>query len=293
MISFSDKVPAYMLGKYQLISTVGFTALFSLVFLLFSIPFSSNFWFTLGGSQAFGYTVAFFLVSLAIVILSKMQMYKMRFAPNFTIGQMVAWDAGEAILIGLLYAFLTVEGNEYGIIDTEGMPFMMIFGGAMVYIVIALGAPYAICALYFMVNERDNTIRMYNMSSVVTDEAAPAGEDRMITLYDQSGAPKFIIKQSSLYFIESDDNYIQAWYMDSAGQMKQYMLRCRLKTVEESFVGSDLIRCHRKYIVNISRVRMISSRKEGYFIDMDIDSIPPIPISKTYEETILSRFNSR
>lgn len=72
-----------------------------------------------------------------------------------------------------------------------------------------------------------------------------------------------------------------------------YMLRCRLKTVEESFAGSDLVRCHRKYMVNMTKVQLLTSEKDGYFIDLDIDSVDRIPVSKTYEEKILSIFNSR
>ena len=71
------------------------------------------------------------------------------------------------------------------------------------------------------------------------------------------------------------------------------MLRCRLKTVEESFRESDLIRCHRKYIVNMSKVRVLSKEKSGYFLELDSDLIDLIPISKTYEEAVLTRFNAR
>ena len=70
-------------------------------------------------------------------------------------------------------------------------------------------------------------------------------------------------------------------------------LRCRLKTIEDSFADSDLIRCHRKYIVNIRRVRMLISEKDGYAIELESDSTPRIPVSKTYEQAVLARFNSR
>ena len=68
---------------------------------------------------------------------------------------------------------------------------------------------------------------------------------------------------------------------------------CKLKTVEESFVGSDLVRCHRKFVVNVGKINMLSAGRDGYSIDLGIPSVGPIPVSKTYEETILSRFNSR
>ena len=72
------------------------------------------------------------------------------------------------------------------------------------------------------------------------------------------------------------------------------MLRCRLKTIEESFADSDLVRCHRKYIVNINKIEQMSRQKDGSFsLDLGMNKIGPIPVSKTYEEGFLARFNSR
>ena len=132
-----------------------------------------------------------------------------------------------------------------------------------------------------------------NMGDVVSDQDPSQREEKKITLFDNSGVLKFSVNASNLYYIESDDNYIKVWYSDSSGALKMYMLRCRLKTVEESFAGSDLVRCHRKYMVNMTKVQLLTSQKEGYYLDLDIDSVDPIPVSKTYEENILSIFNSR
>lgn len=62
-----DKIPRYLLGKYQLIATVTFTAFFAIVFLLVSIPFSHNAWFKLGDSVFFLFTVAFALLSYTLL----------------------------------------------------------------------------------------------------------------------------------------------------------------------------------------------------------------------------------
>jgi DNA-binding LytR/AlgR family response regulator len=144
-----------------------------------------------------------------------------------------------------------------------------------------------------MLEEKDNTIRLMNYDNVVSDAPAYPVADRRITLFDNSGVLKFSIHSDNLYFIESDDNYIQVWYTDSTGTMKKYMLRCRLKTVEDSFADSDLVRCHRKFIVNIRKVRLLSSSRDGYILDLESDATPQIPVSKTYEQAVLARFNSR
>ena len=97
----------------------------------------------------------------------------------------------------------------------------------------------------------------------------------------------------NLYYIESDDNYIKVWYTDNKGDLKQYMLRCRLKTVEESFKGSSLVRCHRKYIVNLSKVSMLRKESDGYVLDLANEEIQPISITKTYTDAVLSHFTDQ
>lgn len=292
-MSLGDRIPEYLLGKSQLIGTVMFTALFSFVFLAISIPFSDNAWFKLGNNQAFGYTVAFFMLSLAIVIVSKKAMYSMRTSMDFTFLSYICWDFAEALIICFLYTFFTIEGGAHGIIDIQDQSFTTVFFGSLIYVTISLGVPYVIAGQYFAINDKNNTIRLLNMSSVVGDIAVSPQKEKRITLFDNSGVLKFSTDLSNLYFIESDDNYIQVWYKDRSGELKQYMLRCKLKTIEDSFTDSELVRCHRKYIVNITKVRTLTAERDGYCIDLGIPSVDPIPVSKTYEETVLSRFNSR
>ena len=293
MLALGDQLPRYLLDRQQIWTTVVYTALFSLVFILVSIPFSDNAWFALGASNAFFYTVAFVVVAALVVIVSRALMFRCRTMKNFTVLGYVCWNVSEVVVVALLYTLFTFEGIKAGIIPPVGRETGMVFLSALVYTAVCLCVPFVLCSLQATIRDKDNTIRLMNYGNVVSDKPAPPYADKRITLFDNNGVLKFSISSDNLYFIESDDNYIKAWYMDSAGEMKQYMLRCRLKTVEDSFADSELVRCHRKYIVNIRKISILKSEKEGYKIDFDIDSIDPIPISKTYEQAVLARFNSR
>ncbi|MCR4824081.1 MAG: LytTR family transcriptional regulator DNA-binding domain-containing protein, partial [Bacteroidales bacterium] len=279
--------------KRQIWTTVVYTALFSLVFILVSIPFSNNAWFALGASQAFFYTLAFVLIAAAVVILSRLMLSRCHGLKHFTLLFYIMWVIAEVLVVSLLYTFFTYQGVELGIISPYLRSTAAVFISALVYTAVCLCVPYFFSALHFALQDKDNTIRLMNYGNVVSDRPAVPYNDNRITLFDNNGVLKFSISSDNLYFIESDDNYIKVWYMDSSGEMKQYMLRCRLKTVEDSFADSELVRCHRKYIVNIRKISILKSEKEGYKIDFDIDSIEPIPISKTYEQAVLARFNSR
>ena len=293
-MSLYDPVPKYLVGTPQLTSTVTFAAFFALAALVVSTPFSQNIWFALGANMPFAMSAGFFLVALSIVVASKMLMHRYYTLLNMTVLRYLVWNLAEIVLVALLYTFTTVEGIDYGIIElSTPTSFAKLFAGSFVYTVACLGVPYIIAGGYYALRDKNNTIKLLNMGSVVTDlEPAPEVEKK-ITLFDDSGTLKLVVSSYNLYYIESDDNYIKVWYQDSKGELKQYMLRCRLKTVEDSFAGSDLMRCHRKYIVNMAKVNIISREKDGYYIDLGRDAIEPVPVSKTYEESILSRFNSR
>ena len=73
---FKDKIPGYLLGKYQLIGTVTFSVLFAVVFLNIYIPFSDTAWFGLGDSVMFLLTLVFTGTAILTLIMSRLLMYR-------------------------------------------------------------------------------------------------------------------------------------------------------------------------------------------------------------------------
>lgn len=285
----TEKLPKYLLGKYQLIGTVTFSVLFAVVFLNIYIPFSDTAWFGLGGSVMFIYTVIFIAAAILTLICSRVLMYQSKRFFEMTFFGYIIWCTLEIVLVSSFYTWLTMDIHGYGH-DVK----WMILSKSLLYTGIALGVPYLVSGMYFAIIEKNNTIRLMSFENVVTDEPVkPDTKNQKITLYDNSGALKLSLNPENLYYIESDDNYIKVWYTDSKGELKQYMLRCRLKTVEESFKGSPLVRCHRKYIVNLSKVSMLRKESDGYVLDLDKEDIPPISVTKTYTDTVLSNFTEQ
>ena len=282
-------IPSYLRERYQLLGTVTFAALFSVVFLLVSIPFSNNAWFRLGNSTFFGFTALFAFISLFILIVSKVVMYKTRNVLPMTYWGYSAWCMGEIILITVLYTIFTVT-----IAQPEDQNGVVIFLHAFVYAFVCIGVPYIIAGMFFTIIDQNRTIRLMNMQDVVTNETpVETATAQKITLFDNNGVLKLSVSSANLYYVESDDNYIKVWYADQQGALQTYMLRCRLKTVEESFSGSDLVRCHRKFIVNMQKVKVLQKVGAVYEITLDNEAIAPIPVTKTYIENVLKVFKEK
>ncbi len=286
-------IPEYLREKYGLIATVTFTAFFSMFFMLVSVPFSHNAWFALGTSRAFGFTLTFYLLSLLLVIISKRIMYVTRRLWQMNWFQYIGWNLLEVILICLLYTFLSVKADAMGVVTLADDTPIDIFLNSLVFAFVALVVPYVISGMFLAIVDKDKTIRLMNARDIVSDEPVDTSNDlQKVTLFDNSGVMRLSVSLSNLFYIESDDNYVIVWYSDNSGAMKKYMIRCRLKTIEESFRDSPLVRCHRKYIVNMDRVKVLRKEKDGYELDLDNDAIPPITITKTYAENVLSRFKN-
>ncbi len=282
----NDKIPSYLLGKYQLIGTVTFSVLFALVFLNIYIPYSETAWFGLADSDTFLRTGMFVLLSVITLIASRMLMYQSKKEFDMHYWMYLSWCALEIIAISCIYIGFT-KNLEIETFETRWDIFLKV----MPYSTISLGIPYLISGMYFAIIDKNNTIRLMSYENVVTDEPEkPEAPLHKITLFDNSGALKLSLNLENLYYIESDDNYIKVWYTDSKEDLKQYMLRCRLKTVEESFKGSGLVRCNRKYIVNINRVATLRKESDGYVLDLENEAIPPLPVTKTYTDIVLRYF---
>ena len=282
------KIPQYLLGKYQLIGTVTFSVLFALVYLNISIPFSDTAWFGLGDSVMFLFTLVFVAISILTLIVSRMLMYQSKRYFDLTFLTYTLWCIIEILTIAGLYTYLTVD-----VIDTDGT-LLETMRKSVTNGFVALGIPYLISGMYFAIIDKNNTIRLMNYENVVTDEPQKADTSfKKITLFDNSGTLKLSVSPDNLYYIESDDNYIKVWYTDSKGHLQNYMLRCRLKTVEDSFKGSELVRCNRKYIVNLSKVSMLRKENDGYILDLCNESIPPLPVTKTYTDSVLGYFTEQ
>ncbi len=279
------RLPEYLLEKPQLIGTVTFAVLFALVFLNIYIPFSDTAWFRLGNSVLFLFTAGFVAVSVFILSASRVLMYFSRKWFRMTFLQYVLWCLAEVILICLFYTFVTVD------VQHPDIPVPRIFAKAFFFGIVCLITPYTLSGMYYAIMEKNRTIRLMSSQGFASDQEPFKGKESQITLFDYTGNLKLSVKSSNLYYIEADDNYIKAWYTDSKGTLRKYILRSRLKTVEESFKGTSLIRCNRKYIVNVDKIKVLRKEDEGYVIDLDNEEVPPIPVTKTYVHNILSRFS--
>jgi DNA-binding LytR/AlgR family response regulator len=112
----------------------------------------------------------------------------------------------------------------------------------------------------------------------------------MIPFYDDKSTLKFSVKKENLLYLESTENYISICYLNK-GKVSKYLLRDTMKKMEENFAGTEIIRCHRSYMVNFEKVKVIRKDKDGLKLELDNPSVIDIPVSKTYADNVMHTFS--
>ena len=118
----------------------------------------------------------------------------------------------------------------------------------------------------------------------------PETKHNIVNFSDEKGQLKLSVDIDNLLYIESADNYVNIYYSNK-GKFSRFMLRSTLKSIEDTFSDCDLVRCHRSYVVNFNKVKVLRKEKMGLFLDLDFDKAPEIPVSKTYAESVINLFS--
>ncbi|MBE6185820.1 MAG: LytTR family transcriptional regulator [Rikenellaceae bacterium] len=282
---YKDKeLPKFLLDKRYLLGSVFFILTFSVLFMAIYSPFSSTAWFSLTNLQDFGMTAAFYLVALAIMLISKLIMYNSQAQVNFNLWKYILWIVAEVIIISIFYTHFTyvfVTPSEESLINIMAKSF------GCILLIIAI--PYTILTLYAAYKAKAEELQMLQYEMSLSNESSMVYPS-LINFYDYNGTLKLTINSDSLYYMESQDNYIKIHY-ENSGKLCSYMLRSRTKTIEESLADTSIVRCQRSYMVNVMKINHIKKGGKARYIVLSHDDIRPIPVSKSYFKNLISKID--
>jgi hypothetical protein len=282
------KAPRFLLESRTLAGSVVAIVLFSIIFMLIYGPYSSTSWLTLlvDQSQGTGWvnrfysvmaSVLFYLVAIAFLGLSKVVLYYIGKKVQLYNGHLVSWIGGEVVLISLIYTVFTVLLNL-----ADPNLFLPIWGRAVLVLSFIIVVPYIICLQHATNRHQSQLLDRLGMNMV--NDKVEGADSKLINLVDSTGKLKMSINVDSLYYVESQDNYVKIYY-DSDGKLCNYMLRSTTKSIEAKF-GEWLVRCHRGYLVNKNKIRIFRNDRDGMYICLMHDNIRQIPVSKSYASNI-------
>ncbi len=284
MEKVNREIPKYLLEKKNMTLSVVFITLFSIVFLLIYSPFSSTTWFNLLRTKSLIHTVLFYVIAISILTMSKILMYNLQKRIIITKNIYVIWLFLELIAISFSYASYTMA-----IVRPEKGVFIVIMGKALYCIATMLAIPYVIFAFYSVIRSQKEELQMLRHRRA--QRGAGYNEKQLVNLCDNNKVTKMTISLDSLYYLESKENYVKIHY-ENRGEIQHYMIRCKTKDIEESLAGTTMLRCHRSFIINVTKIKLLKDYKVNNYVILKHPDIKPIPVSKTYYAEIIKAIST-
>ena len=281
----NQEIPKFLLDKRYLFGSVVFVMTFSFLFMAIYTPFSNTVWFDVSNRLDLGMTVAFYIVAVSIMLVSKMLMNAMQHRICFTYAKYIMWVVVEILAIALFYTHFT---NVY--VQPEDYDAANILVKALGCILLIVAIPYAILTLYAAYRDKTEELEILQYEMSLNEEPS-VSYPSLVNLYDYNGTLKLTINSESLYYMESQDNYVKIYY-ENQGKLLSYMLRCRTKVIEENLADTSMVRCHRSYIVNVMKINHIKKGGKSRYIVLTNEQIKPIPVSKSYFKNIIEKIGA-
>jgi hypothetical protein len=279
MVDFQKPIPQYLNEKQNIIRLILFTSLFALVFINAYSPFGADRWYDLTRLEFFTYSSLTILLGMLVVVISRILMYRVSKRQTINLWQYLIWIFAEIFCMALAYALI----EKFFLKDARLFTELVKNSSRNTALVLLL--PYSTSWLYFSWRDKKEQIER------LADYPAFFESSRnMIPFYDDKGILKFSIKKENLLYIESAENYVNICYLNK-GKVSKYLLRDTLKKMEENFSGTEIIRCHRSYIVNFEKVKVIRKDRDGLNLEFDNPFVTDIPVSKTYVNAVMQTFS--
>lgn len=258
-----------------------FVSLFAIGFINIFKPFGSINWVHKGMSSSLYLAWSTILVTIGmfVVAISRIIMYAYSQKPGKKINnlQYAIWVFVELLLLSgafTLLAILTETGPTQDPVE--------IYKNALENTLFILCIPYLLCILFFSYQERSAKLKELMNENIGFKSSA------LISIRDSRGVLQLSVAKENLIYIESADNYICIWYLKNE-QLKKQLMRITMKEISEQLADSNIVRCHRSYMVNLDLVKVMRREKENLFLELGVPNVKEIPISKTYGEQVLRR----
>ena len=279
MGALSNKITRYVYEKPNIVQLILLTALFALVFINIYKPFSSSNWYPVSELKFFLFSSLIILTGVLVVVISRICMFYYGRKHGITYGAYTVWIIIEVASMALFYTFYTLTLNPE-------RDWMGVFKESVINTSLVLLLPYFILHLYFSYQEKEKMLRLLEQT-----RADLSAQQSVFSFYDEKNDFKLSVKRNNLLYLESADNYVCIWYLNK-GILSKFMLRNSLKAIEETLSDTHVLRCHRSFMVNFEQVKVIRREKDGIYLELGIDKVPDIPISKTYSEKVTHWFMS-
>ena len=275
---FAQFIPRYLLTRRSLTIMVTSAAAFAFLFIIIYKPFNVEHWAEVSRFVFIACVLGIVLLGMSIAAISRIIMCY--YAKKHTISYLkyIVWSFVELVLMSVAFTICsTLTGVQLDIVEA--------FEKSLLNTSLILLIPYIVSITAFTLQDRNERLRQ------IEDDYDKAMQQRtegkgIISFYDERGELQLSVTKDNLLYVESADNYINIWYMKN-NLPKKMILRKTLKRTAELLADTHVMRCHRGYMVNMEQVKVLRREKDCFFLELGIEGVRDIPVSKTYGDAVM------
>jgi len=277
---YEKAIPGYLNRPGNIIRLVLFTAVFALIFINVYAPFGTGAYLELSGIRLFLYSSVVILTGMLVVVISRGLMYLYSRKKMLNYWRYILWVTAEILVMAFVYSIYVK------FILADPRDFMEISSSSIKNTALIILIPYTILWLFF--SWQDNASRLQEMVDKEDPGTRPSAG--MIPFRDEKGSLRLSIQHVDLLYLEAADNYVSVYYLHR-DKLQRFMVRNSMKTYEEQFKDSNIIRCHRSYMVNLDKVEIIRKEKDGLHLELGTDPPVSLLVTKTYVTAVMEVFS--
>lgn len=276
-MNLKQTVPDYLTNRQNTIIQVAFTALFAYVFINIYQPFGAENWYKINELQFRVFSLLVVVAGMMVIILTRTLLLLLKRSHEITLALYIWLITAEVILMAGFYTSFEI------LLLNDTRKAHLLFINAMQNVVLILLIPYLLSSLFFAWTDIKS-----KLEHVIQQFRDP--KEIFIHFRDEKDKVRISLKLVDVLYFESTDNYVKIIYLDN-DKIKHTLIRITLKALVESLANFPIYRCHRKYAVNITNVKLLKKGKKNYHIILNDNIETEIPVSKTYEEIVLKNIS--
>ncbi len=274
-------IPIFMTEKREIARFLCFVLFWTIIFSLIYHPNVTIRGVDMEENQYVLYLAVMISSGFIFLIISRIMFYHLNKHRKLVFKHLCLWIVQEMVLISLALSIVSLC-----IIEPNSRPYWTtILPRTAISVTSLLIIPNVICWLYFSLEDRNRQIKELK-------EKKQAPNSGVINFHDEKGVFRLSVRAEDLLYIQSADNYVFIHYLNSKQELSKFMLRNTLKYIEETFSEKTLVRCHRFFVVNMQKVRVMKKGKEGLTLELDTIEPTEIPVSKTFAAKLAEIFAS-
>jgi len=200
---------------------------------------------------------------------------------HWTVGREILWSIWNIItlvlLVNLFYQLLPVCGTQPGASLTSTLTYGILVGAL----------PSFICIQYNQLQAVKRKLKKLEALNAVLSQRQGIVDNEVVVLEGENESLN--VGLNDLILIEAQDNYSNViWH--NGKSLKQRLLRGTLKSMEQQLDFHFIKRCHRSFMVNLSKVSLVTGNSRGYKLSFT-NLEKQIPVSRELSKSILKELD--